>query len=442
MTNSIQKEFSFTSRHVSAAPRAPHLIQYIAKLSGLLGDAKERGVNSYDSHEHALLLPIDEAMSGEVVQLAKQIAGPELKYIVVIGIGGSNLGTKAVYDALYGSFDLAGKRMPKLLFLDTLSQGATEAVIHLLTDLEQSDGLLINLISKSGTTAESVANFELLYHALEKRFPDISSRVVCTTDRDSALWQEALRRNFRCLPIPALVGGRFSVFSPVGLFPLLCAGIDVEGLRTGGADMLHEVLSSDMEHNPAHNAATELFAAMHAGCAMLNIFHFNPELESLGKWERQLFAESLGKEKDLDGNTVHSGVTPIVSVGSTDLHSMAQLYLGGPRDKFTMLVRAQESGDEKIAPESMLAPLVQGIMGKSAADIMEAIYGGVCAAYDEHKLPSLQVQLSEISPYTIGAYMEWRMATVMYLATLMNVNAFDQPNVEDYKSVTRKLLSK
>ena len=429
----MKKGFSYTKAHTLVAQKDSALKQYIPALANTV----KEDAGKYDSHEHALFLPLDQEILKNAKSMAKRYAGPKLKYVIVIGIGGSNLGTKALYDALYRGTS----RTPKLLFLDTLSHNVLSAIEETLKrEVKNSSEVLINLISKSGTTTESIANFELLYQILEKRFSDIGSRVVCTTDTDSALWAEGKRRDFGLLSIPTLVGGRYSVFSAVGIFPLLLAGVDVDAFREGGADMLHLVVSSEQDKNHAKAAAEELFAAMHAEYTIVNIFHFNPELESLGKWERQLIAESLGKEINLSGEIVHTGITPIVSIGSTDLHSMAQLYFGGPKDKFTMLVRAGEEADVRIPTNGTLSSLVGGIPGKTGAEIMEAIFEGVKSAYEKKKLPFAVVRLPAISPYTLGFYMEWRMATVMYLAKLMNINAFDQPNVEDYKSVTRALL--
>ena len=435
----MKKGFLFTRGHTLVAEKDSALLEYVGALAKMV----KGGIAKHDSHEHALLLPVDTGALEATKSLAKRHASPGLKYIVVIGIGGSNLGTKAVYDALRGGHDLALLHMPKLLFLDTFSHNAVEEIDEILRrGIKSSNEIVINLISKSGTTTESIANFELLFQTLEKRFSDIGSRVVCTTDTDSALWVEGKRRGFGLLPIPLLVGGRYSVFSAVGLFPLLLAGIDIEGFREGGRDMLRAALSSDKHENWATRSAEELFTAMHAGCTMFNIFHFNPELESLGKWECQLIAESLGKETNLFGEIVRMGITPIVSVGSSDLHSMGQLYFGGPRDKFTMLVRAEEGVGTRIQTGGILSSLVKGISGKSGSEIMEAIFWGVKSAYEKKGLPFSTVRLPTVSPYTLGLYMEWRMATVIYLAKLMNVNPFDQPNVEDYKKITREILAR
>lgn len=424
-----------TERVPSETPQV--LSGYIHELRDIL----EKNSGEYPAHDHLIKLARDKKVFTEAESAANKYRTKDLKYIVVVGIGGSNLGTKAVYDALRGQLDLIGAASPKMLFADTISAPLLSHMIALFEEnIKSSSEIVINLVSKSGGTTESIANFELLYNALLQKFPDISTRVVVTTDFGSNLWNEAERLGFGLLAIPKEVGGRYSVFSSVGIFPLLLANIDVEMLLDGANEMLSLCVDEDIKKNPAQEAASVMYEAHRAGVIMHNIFLFNPELESLGKWERQLIGESIGKEKDIDGNIVHAGITPIVSIGSTDLHSMAQLYFGGPKDKFTMLVHAPMGGTLHLPKEGVFQGLVEGLSQKTPNDIMQAIIGGVRAAYKKNELPFMDVEFSEISPRSIGAYLMWRMITIMCLAKLLRVNAFDQPNVEDYKTTTKKLL--
>lgn len=413
------------------------LLGYLNELRGIAGQDS----GEYLSHEHLIRLPRDSKIFAEAQIAADKYKTDNLKYVMVIGIGGSNLGARAVYEAVRGQLDLASTKYPKILFADTIAASLLTDMIALVDTLTNSNELIINLISKSGGTTESIANFELLYAALLKKFPDIATRVVVTTDFESNLWKEAKRLEFGTLIIPKEVGGRYSVFSAVGVFPLLLADVDVITLLVGASEMLSRCVSEDVKENLALQSALVMQDAQRDGAVMHNIFFFNPEMESLGKWERQLVAESLGKEKDVAGNIVHAGITPIVSIGSTDLHSMAQLYFGGPKDKFTTLVYASVKSALRIPNEGVLRNLVLGLPGKTPDEIMQAIVGGVRAAYEKNSLPFMEVHFEKLSEYSVGAYMMWRMISIMYLAKLLQVNAFDQPNVEDYKKGTRRLLS-
>lgn len=380
----------------------------LESLTNSLSDYQKRlaevaSAKNYDFDESSINLPFDDELEKRVREAVQAKRTNSLKYIVVIGIGGSNLGTRAIYEAIRGA---TTEVFPRILFADTVSSTLFSNIVALLQATKSREEFCINVISKSGTTTETIALFE----ALMSRLGDVSDRIVATTDEGSRLWNTAKEKNIAALAIPAKVGGRYSVLSAVGLFPLALAGIDTEKLREGAR-------SSVVGNKNAIVSAALIFRHMQNKISILNEFYFAPELESMGKWYRQLVGESLGKRHDM-------GITPIVSIGSTDLHSMAQLYFGGPRDKFTNLVRVES----------------EGTTGNFLKHIMDAIYGGARAAYLKNQLPFTETTLPEISEYYLGMYLQFKMLEVMYLAKLMNVNAFDQPAVEDYKEETRKLL--
>lgn len=172
-----------------------------------------------------------------------------------------------------------------------------------------------------------------------------------------------------------------------------------------------------------------------------DLFVFSVQLESLGKWYRQLVGESLGKEFDTDGNKVHVGITPTVSVGSIDLHSVGQLYLGGPYDKFISFLSIDEHKPTISVPKlAQFDELVANIQGKPLASIMQAILHGVKAAYKKSERPFCSFIWPTLSPYYLGQFMQLSLLEIVYLGNLLNVNPFDQPNVEQYKDETRKVL--
>jgi len=240
-------------------------------------------------------------------------------------------------------------------------------------------------------------------------------------------------QGFTCLPIPQNVEGRYSVLSAAGILSLSLAGIDTHALREGASKMREICLSGNMEENIALISAGILYHRYQKGISIHNSFFFSPELESLGKWYRQLLAESIGKEE--------KGILPIVSIGSNDLHSVAQLYLGGPQNIFTTFVYAEDgTAGVKVPAMPMFSGLVPGIAAKDFSEIGNAIYGGVLAAYKQRALPFVEIIFPEISAKTLGAYVQFKMIETMYLAHLLGVNAFNQPNVEEYKAETRGML--
>ena len=398
----------------------------------------------YDFLESFINLPFDEELLRDVEKLKSKKVSPKLKYIINIGIGGSSLGAKAIYDALYGHFDvLEPNRFPKMIFLDTVDpEFLNNLLIFLKKKVSNPEEILVLLISKSGTNTEPLANFEIIYPTLKNKFININSRIVAITGHKSKLWDQAQEKGIEMISLPKLVGGRYSVFSAVGLFPLASAGIDIKSLVAGAQKVRALCLSGKLEENPAAASAFLLFHNFKNGKTINDNFVFHPELESLGKWYRQLMGESIGKEKDVDDNIVNIGITPTVSIGSTDLHSVGQLYLGGPKDKFTTFIYTKYSSKKSRAPQGLfLSGLVDNISGKSASDIMDAILEGVKIAYSKRGLPFVEVVLESISEKSLGEFLQYKMMEMIFLGKLMDVNPFDQPNVESYKVETKRILA-
>ena len=416
-----------------------HILTSLQEYSLHLKDISDS--KTYEAPESSINLPSDTALIETVLTMKKAKVTSKLKYIIDIGIGGSNLGTKAVYDALFGHYDiLEPERTPKIFFLDTTADGVLTKVMNLLSRVTDKEEFIVNAISKSGGTTETIANFEVIFNVLISQFgEEAKDKVVITTDEGSNFWHEAVKQKIDVLPIPKQVGGRFSVLSPVGLFPLACCGINIESLLAGAADMKSRCLASDMTNPAAISAAITYFHSKN-GKNITDSFFFLPQLESIGKWYRQLTGESLGKEQDLNGNAVHAGITPTVSIGSTDLHSVGQLYLGGPRDKMTTFVYSTEKAGTISVPSQLRFPLVQGIENKKMPEIMYAIREGVKVAYNKQELPYFEIALDKVDAYELGAFLQFKMIEMMFLGKLINVNTFDQPHVELYKTETKKIL--
>lgn len=399
--------------------------------------------NDYADVEGSINLPNDTALRKRVMDMMDAVANDSLKYVFIIGIGGSNLGTKAIYDALGGSLDALAPSNPQLIFIDTINPHMLSMVTELLSNrISEPDEFLINILSKSGSTAETIFNAEIVLGPVRARFGTKgTARVVVTTDKGSALEQHADSLGIRTLTIPGNVGGRFSVMSAVGLFPLALAGMSIEELHKGACEM-REVCLQDSDDNAARASAVALFANYLEGVAVHDIFLFDPRLHSLGLWYRQLLAESIGKEKNREDEVVHTGILPTVSIGSTDLHSMGQLYLGGPKSIFTTFVDVLDAGipDIRMPTERFFPHLLPMLDGASADTVSGAIIEGTKIAYHKAKLPFAEIVLDSVSPYSLGACMQMHMMQVMYLGVLMYVNAFDQPNVESYKIETKRIL--
>jgi glucose-6-phosphate isomerase len=436
------------------------LIALQTRLMPEIERVKAAQKSGYTTPYGCLNLPADKQMRDQVKSVVSRIKELQPSTLVIVGIGGSNLGTAAVQEALLGKFNNPAYAYPgvqlgklrrtsqkqnlKIYYADTVDADYIADILNFVEqELRDKKTVIINIVSKSGTTTETVANGQLFIALLQRYHgAQYHNYVVVTTDRDSALWRIAEQEQYTSLEIPRLVGGRYSVFSPVGLFPLGLMGIDIEQLSAGAQEIRAACMSFDSGDNPALQSAITLFAHHQQQRAIHDTFLFSVALESLGKWYRQLMGESIGKERDINGNSVHRGITPTVSLGSTDLHSVGQLYLGGPRDKVTTFITVEHTEVSAPLPHnSPLAPLVPHIQDKSLATIMAAIVSGTQKAYVKNSLPYMNILLPEISARYIGQLMHLKMYEMIYLGYLLQVDPFDQPNVESYKQETRKILA-
>jgi glucose-6-phosphate isomerase len=436
------KEIKFSS-HYSLIPDE-QLTGYQAVIQDEITQMNAALKSSYNDNRASLNLPDDlESLKKiKTVITEKQKSSPE--YLIVVGIGGSNLGTIAVQEAVFGRlYNQAGTGL-KILYADTVDSEAMHSIISLIKPVLQNDGnVLVNAVSKSGGTTETIANFQVLLETMKKHKKDYQDSIVITTDKNSKFWKYAEKQKFSTLEIPSKVGGRYSVFSAVSLFPLGTLGINIDDLLNGASAMIKRCLTTTLHDNPAALSASLIYAHHTQGKNIHDLFLFDPDLESLGKWYRQLMGESIGKEYDLKGTRVQNGITPTVSIGSTDLHSMAQLYLGGPYDKFTTFVRVEQTNATipiPALPENHV--LVHGIQGKTLHDIMQAILQGVQTAFQKDKRPYAEVTLPDKSAHSTGQFLQFKMMEMMFLGALCQVNPFDQPNVETYKQETRAILEK
>lgn len=409
---------------------AERLRPYVEKVTLLTQDF------SYPAHESFLALPFDEAQLARAEAVAEKLRG-SLRYVILVGIGASDLGTRAIYEALTGAAHPLGGASPQLIVCNTVEPGRLSATLNIIASSESAAHIALVVVSKSGSTVETRANAGVLYDALVARWGrEAAQRVVAISIEGSAFYEEAQRAGMHVVPVPERLGGRYSVMSAVGLVPLLLLNIDVRALLDGGRAGANASVAPGAR-NPAVQMAVALAAHYTLGKYEHDFFVFNPELKRFGDWYRQLLAESIGKTNRA-GEQV--GVTPSVLVGSTDLHSMGQLVFGGPNNRQTTFVSIPEAWD--AGPMLSTNPLFTvTTTPQRAGTVMHAISSGTQAAYRKAGLPFTVCELHNGSARDLGALMSILMASVMYTAELLEVNAFDQPAVESYKTETRRFLS-
>ncbi len=424
LQNASQKDTSFAPVELGT------LAQYADTVHGLL----ESG--GYSSPESALFAPSDHATRNQVKEFVTPLL-QGLRTVFLVGIGGSDLGTRAVYEALRTT-ELRAGDVPRLHVLSTIDPAALREARELIDRANDPSEVVLVIVSKSGTTMETLANANILYHALQAHFGSAAcTRTIVISDSEAPIASEARLSGLRHFPIPAAIGGRYSVFTAVGLIPLALLGVNIDELCDGGrAAVLASFIPG--KSTPTSELALHLFGQYRNGYSIHEFFVWHPELEMLGKWYRQLLSESVGK---CDPSGAPVGITPTVAIGSTDLHSLGQLVFGGPRIRFTTFVASPSRWDDtdRLLDDTPFSHT--SLRGKRVGDVIRAIYGGVTTSYRSDQLPFASVTLEAISPRELGACMAFHMGMVMYLAKLLTVSAFDQPDVERYKEETRRILA-
>jgi glucose-6-phosphate isomerase len=352
--------------------------------------------------------------------------------LLVFGMGGSALGTRSLYEAL--KKDRGTKR---LFVLDTIDVSSLD---DLFATLKGQKNLYI-FVSKSGNTTEVLAQY--LY--VKKIHPELPPEnfFVITGPKDSFMKNQAEEEGFGFLPIPPGVGGRFSVFSAVGLFPLLLAGINIEMLLEG-AKKAEETSHSDiLARNPAAILAFCLHHWMTTKkIAQIVMMPYADRLRLFTDWFAQLWAESLGKRLDLSGNEVFCGTTPLKSLGTTDQHSQLQLYLEGPHDKLVGFIRVEDRYGGVLPSEKFGDDRVDFLCGKTLQDVLHAEQVATEEALREAGRPSFTLSLARVDEFQLGQLYQIFMNTIPYLGALFNINPFDQPAVERIKKFTYGLLGR
>jgi len=430
--------FSYDSSLISSEKRANTAERLIEEINCMNNAATMQ----YEDDRASINLPDDKKALKKIKMLVEEKKELKPSYLIVVGIGGSNLGTMAVQEAILGKLYNQLNPNIKVLYADTVDSDLINDIIKIIEPiLKKGENIIINGVSKSGGTTETISNFEILVELLKKYRKDYEKYVVVTSDKNSKFWDFSIENRFDVLEIPKKVGGRYSVFSAVGLFPLGLIGIKIDQLLKGAHDMKNKCLNDNILENPAAISATLIYLHRKKDKNIHDLFLFGNGLESVGKWYRQLMGESIGKEFNKEKKRVFEGITPTVSIGSVDLHSMAQMYLGGPYDKYTTFVNVKQNNSDMVVPDiKEYSKLVEVIQGRRLKELMDAIMEGVKTAFKKGKRPFSEIILQDKSEYSIGQLLQFKMMEMMYLGFLLEVNPFDQPNVEDYKSETRSIL--
>jgi glucose-6-phosphate isomerase len=385
------------------------------------------------------------ANQGEVIRGIRRFAegvGQAYDHVLVLGIGGSALGTKALLTALrppaWNELDDEGREyFPRITILENVDPTTIGAALRRIDPRR----VIVNVISKSGGTAETLAQYLVVRAWLDQALgPDAAIRhLVFTTDPERGSLRElATREGIAALEVPVEVGGRFSVLTPVGLLPAALIGIDIEKLIQGARTALDEAIRPDLLKNQAGLYSALLWAAdAWAGAKIHVLMPYSDRLRELAAWFVQLWAESLGKRVDRRGQPIFAGPTPLAAVGATDQHSQVQLFMEGPFDKVVTFVRVEGPGEDvRIPHRADLPDELSYLQGHTLGELLDAELDATAAALARMGRMNATIELTRLDAETMGELIMFFQLATGFAGVWYGVNPFDQPGVELGKRLT------
>lgn len=383
--------------------------------------------NNYDKVEFNRL-----KLAGENIRKQSDV-------FIVVGIGGSYLGAKAAIEMLnhtfYNELPKDKRSGPKIYFA---GQNISSTYLKNLLDTIDGQDISINIISKSGTTTEPAIAFRILKEYMEDKYGrlEASKRIYVTTDKDKgALKELANQEGYRSFIVPDDIGGRYSMLTPVGLLPMAVVGIDIDQVMEGGKAASKDLSIRELEYNHAYKYAVIRNLLYSKGKTIEIMVNYEPNLFYFGEWYKQLFGESEGK----DGK----GIFPTSLNFTTDLHSMGQYIQDGRRNIFETVLNVEKSKEEiTIKKDEVDMDDLNYISGKTLDFVNKKAMEGSILAHVDGGVPNLIINIPEISPYYLGYLAYFFKKACGMSGYLLEVNPFDQPGVEAYKSNMFKLLEK
>jgi glucose-6-phosphate isomerase len=367
--------------------------------------------------------------------------------VVVLGIGGSALGGLAVSEALLKPFwNTLSKEQrdgyPRIFFLDNIDPDLISGLLDSI-DLSKT---LINVISKSGTTAETMSQYIIFHEKLKETLGEnYKDHIVVTTDEKKGVLRKiATEEGLVSFPVPDDVGGRFSVFTAVGLLPFALVGIDIDKILEGLREITPDLKSPNLFTNiAAQNALIHVLLDQKKGKHISVCMPYSSKLKYISDWYVQLWAESLGKENNLKGERVNTGQTPLKALGATDQHSQIQLYNEGPNNKVITFIRVSKFHSELTIPSSYSnVPDLAYMSGKTMNELINAEAEATTITLAGLNRPNVTLTIPEVNEKTVAQLMFLYEVQTAIAGVLYNINTFDQPGVEQAKNYTYALMGR
>lgn len=391
-------------------------------------------------------LPYDDLLVNAIQAYADSLKGFE--NFIVFGIGGSALGPWCVHTALAHMYHNLGaakvrKGRPRLFVIDN----SDPEMLAQLLDVIDVKRTICNVISKSGSTPETMSQLMVVAELLKKKVgaKNLAKHLVATTDSSKGLLRPyADKLGLASFVVPDNVGGRFSEFTAVGLLPAAAEGIPIDRMLAGAREMDKRCQSADLMKNPAYlNAAIHYLADTTKGKIMSVMMPYSNALRDVADWYRQLWAESLGKAVDTKGKVVNVGQTPIKALGATDQHSQVQLFVEGPNDKIYTFVQVEQFRSKCPIPKSFKdIPEIAYLGGHDMGELLNVELEATEFALGKNERPSVRIVLDSITPENVGGLLYMLEVQTAFAGGLYGINAFDQPGVEEGKKATAALMGR
>ena len=394
--------------------------------------------------EWMLLPQASEQFLDEILDYAKRIKD-SASDLVVFGIGGSALGVQSVASALthlrFNSLSRGVRKAPRLHIEDNIDPLRFGSLLDVI-DLENTHFLIA---TKSGNTSETLSQFLCIYDLLIKNVGKqkaVEAITIITGFGKGDLYDVAKVEGFKMYEVPKGAGGRFSVLSSVGLVAFAMIGLDIKQLLRGARSMIDKSFEPDIFANPALMTAYLQVKSIKSGKNIGVIMPYSDNLKYIADFYAQLWAESLGKEKDKDGNTINTGQTPVKSLGVTDQHSLVQLFNEGPFDKVVTFVSVMDFG--KVVP----IPKVEGVnigeflSGHTLNELLQAERIATEFALTNSKRPNFNIVLDKLDEFAIGELLSYFMMQTAFAGALLNIETYLQPGVEAGKVATFAMLNR
>lgn len=382
------------------------------------------------------------------IQAVADSFGQWFENLVVLGIGGSALGTRTVADAILGPLWNQGEgdsreHFPRLFVLENVDPESISDLLNRL-DLRRT---LFNVVSKSGSTAETMAQFLVVAERLREEMGEEAARghLLFTTDPERGSLRElAEAEGIPTLAVPPNVGGRFSVLSPVGLFPAAATGVRVEALLEGAQAMAARCRTPNLLENPAGMLAVLLHRAhVEDGKGIHVLMPYSDRLRTLGLWFQQLWGESLGKIQTTVHGPVSVGPTPLPALGATDQHSQLQLFMEGPADKVVMFISQTHASDPLAIPHLYQGQDAMGYLGgHTLKELLDVERSATAEALRRQGRPNLHLELPKVNEESLGELLYLFQLTTVMAGFLYQVDPLDQPGVELGKVLTYGLMGR